>query len=385
MIEMKPIPYGRQEINEEDIKAVVDVLKSDFLTQGPKVEEFESEFAKYVGSKYAISVSNGTAALHLSALALGVKKGTKIITTPLSFVATSNCIEYCGGEVEFCDINPDTLCLDIGLLREKLENAPKGTYSGIIPVDFAGYPVNMEEFRDLANEYNLWILEDSCHAPGGCFIDSKKQIQKCGNGNYADLAIFSFHPVKHIACGEGGMITTNNNHLYEKLLFLRSHGITKDPKKTNQYPGNWYYEMQLLGFNYRLSDIQCALGISQLNRSQINLKKRRNIAETYNKAFQKLSFDIPKQNYFEGHAFHLYIILTDRRQELYNFLKTKLIFAQIHYIPIHTMPYYKEKYGYQIFNNAEIYYEKCLSLPLYPSMSDSEIDYVINQVKIFFE
>ena len=382
---MKPIPYGKQEIIDEDIKAVVDVLKSDFLTQGPKVEEFESEFAKYVGSKYAIAVSNGTAALHLSALALGVKKGTKVITTPLSFVATSNCIEYCGGEVEFCDINPDTLCLDIDLVREKLENAPKGTYSGIIPVDFAGYPVNMEDLRDLANRYNIWILEDSCHAPGGYFIDSKKQIQKCGNGNYADLAIFSFHPVKHIACGEGGMITTNNFDLYEKIKLLRTHGITKEKDKLAQFYGGWSYEMQTLGFNYRLSDIQCALGISQLERAHENIEKRRQIAKNYFKFLKELPIEIPQANYLEGHAFHLFVILVKDRLELYNFLKKMNILAQVHYIPIHKMPYYEDKYGEQKFENAELYYQKCISLPIYPSLEEKNQRYIIKTIKNFYE
>ncbi len=381
---MKPIPYGKQEINEEDIKAVVDVLKSDFLTQGPKVEEFESKFAKYVGSKYAIAVSNGTAALHLSAIALSVKKGTKIITTPLSFVATSNCIEYCGGEVEFCDINRETLCLDINLVREKLKNAPKETYSGIIPVDFTGYPVNMEEFRDLANEYKLWILEDSCHAPGGYFIDLKKQIQKCGNGNYADLAIFSFHPVKHIACGEGGMITTNDFNLYEKVKLLRTHGITKEKDKLAEFHGGWSYEMQTLGYNYRLSDIQCALGISQLKRASFHIKKRREIAKNYIKNLSGLPISIPKSNYFKGHAFHLFVILTDKRLELYNHLKENKIFTQIHYIPIHTMPYYQDKYGIQKFKNAEKYYQTCVSLPIYPSLSNDEQAFIIDSIRSFY-
>ena len=382
---MKPIPYGKQEINKEDIKAVVDVLNSDFLTQGPKVEEFESEFAKYVGSKYAISVSNGTAALHLSALALDVKKGKKIITTPLSFVATSNCIEYCGGEVEFCDINPDTLCLDIDLVREKLKNAPKGTYSGIIPVDFAGYPVNMEEFRDLANDYNLWILEDSCHAPGGYFIDSKKQIQKCGNGNYADLAIFSFHPVKHIACGEGGMITTNDFDLFEKIKLLRTHGITKEKDKLTNFHGGWYYEMQTLGFNYRLADIQCALGLSQIKRAEKNLKKRRSIANYYKKKLNSLPIELPEANYYPGNAFHLFTICTEDRLNLYSFLKEKNIFTQIHYIPIHTMPYYVKKYGSQKFKFAERYYNKCLSIPIYQGLDRKTQDYIIESIKTFYD
>lgn len=382
---MNPIPYGRQDIQDDDIQAVVNVLKSDFLTQGPKIEEFELKFSKYVGSKYAIAVSNGTAALHLSALALDVNNGTKVITTPLSFAATANCIEYCGGEVEFCDIDPKTLCLDINLVRKKLENSPKGTYSGIIPVDFAGHPVNMEEYRKLADKYNLWIIEDSCHAPGGHFIDSKNQIQKCGNGNYADLAIFSFHPVKHIACGEGGMITTNNFDLYEKIKLLRTHGITKEKHKLSEFQGGWYYEMQTLGFNYRLSDIQCALGISQLKRAKKNLKKRKSIASYYKKHLNNLPIKLLQANSHPGNAFHLFIIYTEDRLNLYNFLRSKNINAQVHYIPIHKTPYYVEKYGHQEFKFSEKHYDKCLSIPIYQGLDRETQDYVIESIRLFYE
>ncbi len=224
----KIIPYGKHNVTQDDINAVVEVLKSDYLTQGPKILEFEKEFAKYVGSKYAVAVSNGTAALHLCNIALGVKKGDKVITTPITFAASANSITYCGGEVIFSDIDPDTYLLDINKVRRLLEKSPKGTYQGIIPVDFSGRPINLEEFRALADEYGLWIIEDSCHAPGGFFKDSKGEEQNCGNGQFADLAIFSFHPVKHIAAGEGGMITTNREDLYNKLLTLRTHGITKN-------------------------------------------------------------------------------------------------------------------------------------------------------------
>lgn len=377
---MNPIPYGRQDIQDEDIQAVVNVLKSDFLTQGPKVEKFETEFARYVGSKYAVAVSNGTSALHLSSLALEVKKGTKVITTPLSFVATSNCIEYCGGEVEFCDIDPETLCLDINLVEQKIKNSPKGTFSGIIPVNFAGFPVNMEEFRKLADKYNLWIIEDSCHAPGGHFIDSKNQIQKCGNGNFADLAIFSFHPVKHIACGEGGMITTNNEKLYQKLILLRSHGITKEKEKLSEFHGGWFYEMQALGFNYRLPDILCALGITQLKRADQNIKKRKQIANKYITAFKNTKIKLPNSNFIDGHAFHLFIILSEKRDELYQHLRDRDIFSQVHYIPINTMPYYKKKYGNKITPEAQNYYEHCLSLPIYPSLKKDEQNFVIQTI-----
>ena len=221
------IPYGRQNITKEDIDAVIEALKSDYLTQGPKINEFESKFAQYIGSKYAVAVANGTAALHLCTMALGVTKGDKVITTPITFAASANCVKYCEGEVVFSDIDPETYLIDIVSIKKKLLKNPSGTYKGLILVDFAGRAVNLEDFKKLADEYNLWIIEDACHAPGGYFIDSKGNKQNCGNGKFADLAIFSFHPVKHIACGEGGMITTNNIELYDKLLKLRTHGITK--------------------------------------------------------------------------------------------------------------------------------------------------------------
>ena len=382
---INPIPYGKQEINDQDIASVVDVLKSDFLTQGPRVEKFEKDFAKYIGSKYAVAVSNGTAALHLSALSLGVKNGSKVITSPISFSSTANSIEFCGGEIDFCDIDPNSLCLDIDLVRNKLEKFPKGTYNGIIPVDFAGYPVNMEPYKELADEYGLWILEDSCHAPGGYFLDKKGKKQNCGNGRFSDASIFSFHPVKHIACGEGGMVTTNNFEIYEKLKLYRSHGITKDPKKLSKNDGGWYYEMKVLGYNYRLSDLQCALGISQLKRANSNIIKRREISKIYNSAFKDLPIGIPTANFNEGHAFHLFVITCNERDQLYEFLKRKRILTQIHYIPIYKMPYYKNKYGFQKYENAELYYSRCLSLPIFPTLKDEDLEYIINSVKEFYE
>ena len=281
----KKIPYGRQNITEEDIQSVVNIMKSDWLTQGPNVKIFEDAFSEYIGSEFAIAVSNGTAALHLSVLALNLKPGDKVITTPNTFVATANCIRYCGGEVVFSDIDPSTYLLDIDKVRDLLEKSPKGTYKGIIPVDFAGRANDLEKFRDLADEFGLWILEDSCHSPGGFFIDSKGKQQNCGNGNFADLAIFSFHPVKHIACGEGGMITTNNEEYYKKLLMLRTHGIQQDPEKVINKEGGWIYEMQELGYNYRLTDFQAALGLSQLNRAKEGIIRRREIADKYYKGF----------------------------------------------------------------------------------------------------
>ncbi len=397
------ITYGRQSITKDDIDAVIDALQSDYLTQGPKISEFESKFAEYIGCKYAVAVANGTAALHLCTLALGVKDGDKVITTPITFAASANCVKYCGGDVIFSDINPLTYLIDIESVKHKLTISPHGTYKGLILVDFAGRAVNLEDYKKLADEYNLWIIEDACHAPGGYFVDSNGKKQNCGNGNFADLAIFSFHPVKHIACGEGGMITTNNFDLYNKLLKYRTHGITKtnseflnstlfangelplNEEDQKKYP-TWYMEMQVLGFNYRLTDFQAALGISQLNKANNGLKRRIEIASKYERAFGGKSWIKRQSGSVEGHAYHLYIIEIEKRLELYNFLKTKNIFTQVHYIPTHLMPYYRVlgwEEGSMPF--AENYYKGCLSLPMYPTLTDEEQEFVINQISNFFE
>ncbi|MDI9355567.1 MAG: UDP-4-amino-4,6-dideoxy-N-acetyl-beta-L-altrosamine transaminase [Chitinophagaceae bacterium] len=391
------IPYGKQNIQQEDIEAVITALQSDYLTQGPKIQEFEEAFAQYIGCKYAVAVANGTAALHLCTLALGVKEGQKVITTPITFAASANCVRYCGGEVVFADIDSHTYLLDISSVRNILENAPKGTYKGIIPVDFAGNPVNLEAFKTLADEYGLWIIEDACHAPGGHFIDNKKNKQNCGNGNFADLAIFSFHPVKHIACGEGGMITTNNEKLYQKLLVLRTHGITKDVRlfqnntlfangvENTSYPG-WYMEMQELGFNYRITDFQAALGASQLKRANIGLEKRKEIASKYYSFFKDKKYIKGQSGIIDGHAYHLYIMEVEKRLELYNYLKKNNIFAQIHYIPCHLMPYYRNLgWDEGDIPNAENYYKHCISLPMYPTLTPEEQQYVIEKIHSFYE
>ena len=373
---MKPIPYGKQDISDQDVKAVVEVLRSDFITQGPKIED-------YVGSKYAVAVANGTAALHLSALALGVNEASKVITTPITFAASANCIRYCGGEVVFVDIDPTTALLDINKVRQLLENSPAGTYQGIIPVDFAGHPVDMESFRDLANQFELWIIEDACHAPGAYFIDSKGKKQFCGNGNYADLAIFSFHPVKHIACGEGGMITTNSKELYEKLLRLRTHGITKNPDFLSENHGGWYYEMIELGYNYRLTDIQAALGLTQLKRAPLGLEKRKRIAKKYDQAFKNTNIKLLENTKHTSHAYHLYVILVEERKKMYDYLRNSNILVQVHYIPLHYLPYYKDFSMHKNLENSERYYEKCLSLPMYPSLKEKEQDFVIEKILNF--
>lgn len=378
------IPYGRQHISEEDINAVVDALKSDFLTQGPKIAEFEKHFADYIGCKYAVAVSNGTAALHLCTMALGVNKNSRVITSPITFAASANCVRYCDGEVHFADIDPKTYLLDINKVRSLLEKHPKGYFQGIIPVDFAGNAVNLEEFRKLADEFDCWIIEDACHAPGGYFIDHKGAKQLCGNSNFAELAIFSFHPVKHIACGEGGMVTTNDEALYNKLIKLRTHGITKDPNLMHKNDGGWYYEMQDLGYNYRITDFQAALGTSQLKRANEGLQRRREIAQTYFEAFKNCKHIKGQSGVIDGHAYHLYIIEVEKRKDLYDYLKTKDIFCQVHYIPVHTLPYYQSLgWNEGDFENAENYYKACLSLPMYPTLTKDQQDFVIQSIVDF--
>jgi len=381
-----PIPYGRHNITQEDIDAVVEVLKSDFLTQGPNIASFEDAFARFTGARYAVAVANGTAALHLCTLAMGLNPGDKVITTPVTFAASANCVLFAGGEVVFSDINSQTYLLDLDKVEDLLKNAPKGTYKGIIPVDLAGRAVNMEKLGKIANQYGCWIIEDACHAPGGYFEDSKGQKQFCGNGNFSDLSIFSFHPVKHIAAGEGGMITTNDEGLYKKLMMLRTHGITKNPELLHENHGGWYYEMQDLGYNYRLSDMQAALGRSQLKKADEWVCRRREIASNYFEAFKDKSFIKGQSGVIDGHAYHLYILEVEDRIGLYNHLRRHNIFAQVHYIPLHLMPYYRQL-GWKKgdFPVAEKYYDHCLSIPMFPSLTNDEQQYVIDCVLEFYE
>jgi len=384
---MKSIPYGRQEITKADIEVVSDTLNASFLTQGPVVEDFENGFASYVNAKHAVAVSNGTAALHLSCMALGLKKSQKVITTPITFAASANSVLYCGGEVDFVDIDPDTFLMDLNQVETKLKSAKPGEYAGIIPVDFTGLPVDTEKLRGIADRYGLWIIEDACHSPGGFFLDSKKEKIKCGHGKYADLTCFSFHPVKHIACGEGGMITTENKDLKEKIKTLRSHGITKNTNELVENHGGWYYEMQFLGFNYRLSDINSALGLSQLSRADKGLRRRIDIARMYEKEFDEIA-EINCQlqpNNFQN-AYHLFVVCVSRRKELYDYLRENQVYCQIHYIPVHLQPYYQEL-GWEKgdFPYAESYYETCISLPMFPSLKVEEQNFVISLIKGFYQ
>lgn len=384
---MSPIPYGHQNITEEDIAAVNEVLRGDYLTQGPKIPEFEEKFSSYVDAPHGVAVSNATAGLHIAARTLGAAPGQRVIVTPMTFAASANCIRYCGADVTFCDIDPDSYLMDTDKLEELISSHPTGTFSGIVVVDFAGYPHNMETVRSIADRHGLWVIEDACHAPGAWWTDSKGERQKTGNGRWADCTVFSFHPVKHIATGEGGMVTTASEILLDGLRTFRSHGITRDPEKMLENHGGWYYEMQDLGFNYRLTDFQAALGISQLDRADAGLKRRQEIARRYDEAFAacpeiKTPFRAPDVL----HAFHLYVIQVPDRKGLYDFLRANGILAQVHYVPLHLMPYYR-RLGWKPGDLpvVENYYAHCLSLPMFPTLTDEQQDYVISKVLEYVE
>lgn len=377
---MKVIPYGRQFIDSADIKEVIRVLKSDWITQGPKINEFESALCKYTGAKYAVVVSNGTAALHIACLAAGIKRGDEVITSPITFVASANCVLYCGGRPVFADIQEDTVNIDSGEIEKKITKKTKM----IIPVHFAGHPCELKAIHDIAKKHNLMIVEDAAHALG-----SEYKGSKIGSCKYSDMTIFSFHPVKHITTGEGGAVLTNRKDLYERLLIFRNHGITKNNLQfaicNPQSAGPWYYEMQELGFNYRITDIQCALGISQLKKLDKFVEKRRKIVKIYQKVFAGNNFfDLPVEKNYAKSSWHLFVVkLKDKykskRRQIFERLRKKGLGVQVHYIPVYRQPYY-QALGYRkgLCQKAEEYYEKTISLPVYPKMSDSEIKKVIN-------
>jgi perosamine synthetase len=375
---MKFIPYGKHYIDDEDIAEVVKVLKSDWITQGPKIEEFENALCNYTGARYAVAVSSGTAALHIACLAAGIGKGDEVITSPITFVASANCILYCGGKPVFADIASDTINIDPSEVEKKVNKNTKA----IIPVHFAGHPCELEKIGLIAKKHNLMVIEDAAHALGAEYKGSK--IGAC---KYSDMSIFSFHPVKHITTGEGGAVLTNSKDLYEKLLLFRSHGITKDKNKLNNSDGPWYYEMQELGFNYRLTDLQCALGISQLKKLRSFLNRRREIVNLYNSELSGIEeIESPVEREYVKSAWHIYYIrLKDykNRQSLFKKLREAGIGVQVHYIPVHLQPYYKENFGYNggDYPKAERYYNSTITLPLYPNIKDDDIKYVIEKLK----
>jgi perosamine synthetase len=371
------LPYGRQSIDESDIEAVVEILRSDWLTTGPKIAEFEEAFAARVGAAHAISFTSGTAALHGAAFAAGLKAGDEGITTPITFAATANCLLYQGATPVFADVSPDTLNIDPDQVASKIS----ATTKAILPVDYGGHPADLNPILKIAREHSLVVIEDGCHALGAEYAGKRV-------GSLADMTVFSFHPVKHITTGEGGMVTTNNPEYAETLRRFRNHGISSDALQ-RQAAGQWHYEMVLLGYNYRLPDIACALGLSQLGRLDSNLVRRRKIAARYTQAFREMCGVItPAVRHGMNPAWHLYPIrldlekLTADRGEIFRALRSENIGVNVHYIPVHLHPYYRERFGYRggEFPIAEDAYERLLSLPIFHSMSDQDAADVIQAV-----
>lgn len=368
------IPYGRQSIDEEDIQAVVDVLRSDYLTTGPKIAEFEQTVADYVGAKYAVAIANGTAALHAACAAAGIGVGDEVITTPLTFAASANCVLYCGGTPVFADIDKRTYNISSDDIRRKITQKTKA----IIPVHLAGHPCDLDEIHKIAEEYHLTVIEDGAHALGAVYRGAKI-------GALSDMTTFSFHPVKPITTGEGGMIVTNDQTFYEKLCLFRSHGITRDEKQMTHTEGGWFYQQIGLGYNYRMTDMQAALGCSQMKKLDGFLARRRTLAHRYDEAFAGCrNIVTPYQMPQTSSGWHLYIIqvLNNDRREVFEKLHDEGIGVNVHYIPVYHHPYYRE-HGYQdvCCENAEEVYAHMLSLPLYPGLTEEQQDEVIEKVK----
>lgn len=376
------IQYGHQYIDDNDIQAVIAVLKSDFLTQGPAVSCFENKICEITGARYCVAVSNATAGLHIAVQALNLLENSEGITTPNTFLASANCLLYNKVKPVFADINPDTYNIDPNKIEKKITSDTKV----VIPVHFAGLACDMELIRKIVDTHNIKVIEDAAHAIGSCYADGAP----VGSCKYSDMTVFSFHPVKTITTGEGGAITVNDEVLYKRLLQLRSHGMTKDAELLTQNPGPWYYEMHSLGFNYRMTDMQAALGYSQLLKLERFREWRQHIVNQYNTAFAGMPHvKLPYRNSEQVSCFHLYVLQIDfeaigtTRKDFMKKLADKGIGTQVHYIPVHTQPYYKTRYNYKIgdYPIAEKYYERALSIPLYPAMSDSDVKMVINAIR----
>lgn len=376
------LPYGHQQIDDDDVQAVIDVLRSDWLTTGPKVQEFEEAFAAYVGAHYAVSFSSGTGALHGAVFAVGLGTGDEAITSPLTFCATANCILYQGATPVFADIRPDTLTIDPAHIATRITPRTKA----ILPVDYAGHPADLDEILALADKHDLVVIEDACHSPGAEYRSRRV-------GSIAHMTVFSFHPVKHITTGEGGMVTTDDFQFAQRLRVFRNHGINSDAR-TRSAQGQWYYEMVALGFNYRLPDIGCALGLSQLRKLDTNLARRREIAEGYNYAFMDLpGVRGPGVASDSKPAWHLFPVRFDQnilgvsRAELFAALRAEGLGVNVHYLPVHMHPYYRTSFGHRLgeYPVAEAAYEQLLSLPIFHGMTDTDVMDVIVAVQKVLE
>jgi UDP-4-amino-4,6-dideoxy-N-acetyl-beta-L-altrosamine transaminase len=371
-VRSKFLPYGHQWIDDEDIKAVVEVLRTDWITQGPKVDEFERRVAEYCGAKYAVAVSSGTAALHAACTVAGISEGDEAITTPITFAATANAIVYCGGKPVFADVREDTLNIDPVEIQRRLSPRTRA----VLPVDFTGHPADLDKIKVIAQERGLVVIEDAAHALGAEYNGEKI-------GSISDLTILSFHPVKLITTGEGGMILTNNQEFYEKLKIFRHHGIVNIDK------GSWYYEIHSSGYNFRITDIQCALGISQMSKLDRFVQRRREITARYNEAFSEIEAIItPVEKDNVKAVYHIYVIqlrtemLKVGRKEIFEALRAENIGVNVHYMPLHLHPFYQREFGYKEgdYPKAERYYERAITLPIFPRMSDNDVEDVIEAV-----
>lgn len=375
------LPYGRQTIGQDDVDAVIEVLRSDWLTQGPAVERFERELAAACGARHAVAVANGTAALHLACLAAGLREGDEVLVPDITFVASANCAVYCEARPVLLDIDPVTLTID----PQAVELACRSRkVRAIVPVHFAGLPCDLERIGSAAREVGAVVIEDGCHALGASWRDSRGIWHRIGDCSHSDMVCFSFHPVKHITTGEGGAILVNDETLYERLRLFRTHGITKDPARLARVDGPWYYEMQALGFNYRLTDIQCALGVAQLRKLDGWVARRRQIAAHYRQGFLDAPY-IRLQAEPQGResSYHLFVIQVPRRAEFFQLLRENGLGVQVHYIPLHLQPFYRDRFGYKKGDlpRAEAYYEGALSLPMFPAMTDDDVENVIATVR----
>ncbi|MFC5700863.1 UDP-4-amino-4,6-dideoxy-N-acetyl-beta-L-altrosamine transaminase [Cohnella faecalis] len=373
----KMLPYGCQQIDDDDVAAVVDILRSAWLTQGPAIERFERDIADYSGAKHAVAFANGTAALHGACYAAGIGQGDEVITSPLTFVASSNCVLYCGGKPVFADIRPDTYNLDPQAVLEQITDKTKA----IIPVDFSGQPAEMDAFSAIARDHGLVVIEDAAHSLGAEYGGRR-------TGSLADMTMFSFHPVKHITTGEGGIIVTDSAEYADRLRAFRSHGITRDPGQLLRNDGPWYYEMQSLGYNYRITDLQAALGSSQLKKLDTFVARRREIAAAYTGALAGVpGLQVPYQHPDTNSSWHLYVlrwkkdILPGGRDRAFDILRSLNIGVHVHYIPVYQQPYY-QSIGYEttVCSHAEAYYSEALSLPIFPGMTDRDVQDVIDAV-----
>jgi len=368
------LPYGHQWVDDDDIASVIEVLKSDWITQGPKVDEFEKRIAEYCGARYAVAVSSGTAALHAACSVTGISKGDEAIITPITFAATANAVVYCGGNPVFADIREDTLNIDVREIERRLSPQTKA----ILPLDFAGHPADLDEIRMLARKRKLVVIEDACHALGAEYRGRKI-------GSLSDMTVLSFHPVKHITTGEGGMVLTNNEEFYERLRIFRHHGIIKG----NSDKGPWYYEIHSPGHNFRITDFQCALGISQFKKLDGFIRRRRGIASRYNEAFAEMKeIMAPMESADVKAAYHIYVIqlrtelLKVGRKEIFEALRAENIGVNVHYMPLHLHPLYQRQFGYRTGDcpKAERYYERAITLPIFPKMNDADVEDVIKAV-----